>query len=126
MAVVAPAVPATTVPQANLTGQLVDVAIAANGATITNVSIIDQAGVSHTVGAGAGSYLLPPGYSIVMTYTVATPTWVWTDPLMAVGMNLQFGGYSAENLVLINQIAQLPLTVHGEAGQTGLGAAVSN
>jgi hypothetical protein len=126
VAVVAPAVPATTVPQANTTGQLVDVAISANGATITNVSIIDQAGVSHTMGTAAGSYLLPPGYSIVMTYTVATPTWIWTDPLMAVGENLQFGGYAAENLVLISQLLQLPLTAHAEGGQAGLGAVVSN
>jgi hypothetical protein len=126
MAVVAPAVPATGVQAANTTGQLVDVAINANGATITNVSIYDQAGVAHTVGTAAGSYLLPPGYSISIAYTVATPTWVWTDPLMAVGENLQFGGYSASNLVLINQILQLPLTAHGEAGQPGLGSVVSN
>jgi len=103
----------------------VDVAIAANGATITNVSITDQAGVAHTVGSAAGSYLLPPGYGISIAYTVATPTWVWTDPLM-VGANYQFGGYSASNLVLINQLSQLPLTAHSEAGQTGLGAVVSN
>lgn len=122
MAVVTPAVPGSTVLQANQTGQFVDVAI--TGGTMTNVSIVDQSGVSHTVGTGAGNYLLPPGYSISMTYSVA-PTWAWTDPAYSSEI-LQFGGYSSENLVLVNEISQLPFPAHSEAGQSGLGEAVSN
>jgi hypothetical protein len=122
MAVVTPAVPASVTAVANTTGQFVDVAVV--GGTMTNVSIIDQAGVSHTVGAGAGNYLLPPGYSIIMTYTVA-PTWTWTDPPYLAAV-MQFGGYSSPNLVLINEIGQLPFPAHGEVGQPGLGEAVSN
>lgn len=125
MAVVAPAVPATGVVALNTTGQFVDVAISANGATITNVSIVDQAGVSHTVGTAAGSYLLPPGYGISMAFTVATPTWIWTDPPYSAEV-LQFGGYSSPNLVLINEISQLPIPSHTEGGEPGLGEAVSN
>jgi hypothetical protein len=98
--------------------------VALSGFTATFVFIYDQAGTAHQVGTTNGSYLLPPGYSISITYSVVG-TWIWTDPLM-VGQNYQFGAYSAENLVLINQIAQLPLTAHGEAGQAGLGSVVSN
>jgi hypothetical protein len=119
MAVTTPAVPATTVPAANQTGQYVDVAV--TGGTMTNVSIINQAGTSTTVGAGAGNYGLPPGCSIVMTYTVA-PTWAWTDPLETGYAPT----YSAANLALINEIGQLPYPAHAEGGETGLGEAVSN
>ena len=125
MAVVAPAVPATGVVATNTTGQFVDVAISANGATITNVSIVDQTGVSHTMLTAAGSVLLPPGYGISIAYTVATPTWVWTDPEYSSEI-LQFGGYAASNLVLISQLSQQEFPAHSEVGQPGLGEAVSN
>ena len=54
MAVATPAIPASTVPVVNNTGQWVNCAIV--GGTMTNVSIN---GV--TAGAGAGNYALPPG-----------------------------------------------------------------
>lgn len=119
MAVATPAVPASLTPQANQTGQYVDVAI--TGGTMTNVSIIDQGGNVTTVGAGAGNYGVPPGCSIRMTYTVA-PTWAWTDPLETGYAPT----YSAENLALINEIGQLPYPAHSEGGESGLGEAVSN
>lgn len=64
-----PAVPATTVLQYNTTGQGVVVTI--TGGTMTNVSVNGA-----TVGAGAGTYYVPPGGNISMTYSVA-PTWAW-------------------------------------------------
>ena len=119
MAVATPAVPASTVSQVNNTGQYVDVAV--TGGTMTNVSVSNQAGSLTTVGTGAGNYGVPPGCSIVMTYSVA-PTWAWTDPL-ATGYTPT---YSAENLALINEIGQLPYPAHAEGGESGLGEAVSN
>lgn len=122
MAVATPAVPATGVVAQNTTGQYVDVSISANGATITNVSVTNQAGTPTTVGTAAGSYGVPPGCGISIAYTVATPTWAWTDPLETGYAPT----YSAENLALINEIGQLPYPAHSEGGETGLGEAVSN
>lgn len=114
MAVPTPAVPASTVAQPNQTGQYVDVAIV--GGTMTNVSVNGT-----TVGAGAGNYVIPPGGSITMTYTVA-PTWTWANPLDE-GYT---PAYSAENLNLVNQGRDLPWPAHAEGGEAGLGEAVSN
>jgi hypothetical protein len=72
-AVTAPAVPATTVPAQNTSPFPVQVVIAANGATITAVTVN---GV--TVGVAAGTYVVPAFGSIAISYTVATPTWAWT------------------------------------------------
>lgn len=66
----APAIPASLVAQANTTEENVLVVI--TGGTMTNVSVN---GV--TAGSGAGTYLVPTGGSITMTYSVA-PTWTWT------------------------------------------------
>ena len=72
----APAFPATTVAVANPYATPVAAVIAANGATITNVSVSGT-----TAGTGAGTYLIPVGGSISATYTVATPTWTWALPV---------------------------------------------
>jgi hypothetical protein len=71
---VQPAVPATTVAQQNVNSYPVQVVISANGATITAVIVN-----GITVGVLAGTYTVPAYGAISMTYTVATPTWVWTD-----------------------------------------------
>jgi hypothetical protein len=68
-----PAVPATTVAAQNVNSYPVQVVIAANGATITNVSVN---GV--TVGTAAGTYVVPAYGSISIAYAVAVPTWVWS------------------------------------------------
>lgn len=65
----APAVPASLAPVVNVTGQAMQVVITAG--TMTNVTVN---GV--TAGTGAGTYTVPAGASVVMTYTVA-PTWAW-------------------------------------------------
>ena len=72
----APAFPATTVAVANPYATPIAAAIAANGATITNVSV---SGV--TAGTTAGTYLIPVGGTISATFTVATPTWTWALPV---------------------------------------------
>lgn len=66
----APGVPASTTPVTNSNAWAVMVVI--TGGTMTAVVIN---GV--TVGAGAGTYWLPAGQAISLTYTVA-PTWTWT------------------------------------------------
>jgi hypothetical protein len=66
----APSVPASGTPVTNPSS--VPVTVVITGGTMTNVVIN---GVS--VGTGAGTYTLPPGAAITLTYTVA-PTWTWT------------------------------------------------
>jgi hypothetical protein len=69
-----PAVPASTVAQQNVNAVPVQVVIGANGATITAVVVN-----GITVGAAAGTYTVPAYGSISITYSVATPTWVWSS-----------------------------------------------
>lgn len=65
-----PAVPASTVAATNSSALPATVVI--TGGTMTNVSINGT-----TAGTGAGTYTVPAGGTITMTYTVA-PTWTWT------------------------------------------------
>lgn len=65
-----PAVPASTTPVTNTSAVAASVVI--SGGTLTNVSVN---GV--TVGTGDGTYTVPAGQTIAITYTVA-PTWTWT------------------------------------------------
>jgi hypothetical protein len=64
-----PAVPASTTPVTNTSSLPATVVIA--GGTMTNVAVN---GV--TAGTGAGTYTVPAGGTISLTYTVA-PTWTW-------------------------------------------------
>jgi len=65
-----PGVPLTTVPVTNTSPLPASVVI--SGGTITQVFVN---GVQ--VGTGAGTYIVPPGQTISITYSVA-PTWQWT------------------------------------------------
>lgn len=65
---------ATTVAQQNVNTYPVQVVIGANGATITAVVVN-----GITVGTAAGTYTVPAFGAISVTYTVATPTWAWTN-----------------------------------------------
>ena len=65
-----PAVPASTTPVTNTSPLPASVVI--SGGTLSNVSVN---GV--TVGSGDGTYTVPAGATIAITYTVA-PTWTWT------------------------------------------------
>jgi len=77
--VVTPAVPATTVPVTNTSQFPVAVTIAANGATISAITIN---GTSQ--GTAAGTYIVPAGGTIALSYTVATPTWTWATTVAGV------------------------------------------
>jgi hypothetical protein len=66
---------ASGVAQQNVNSYAVQVVISANGATISNVVVN---GIS--VGTSAGTYIVPAYGAISVTYTVATPTWVWSNP----------------------------------------------
>ena len=69
----APAVPGNGVAATNTTGSIVQVVI--SGGTLTAVVVN---GV--TVGTVAGTYLVPIGGTISITYSVA-PTWTWALPV---------------------------------------------
>lgn len=65
-----PAVPASTTPVTNASSLPAQVVI--SGGTLTNVSINGA-----TAGVGDGTYTVPAGQTIAITYSVA-PTWTWT------------------------------------------------
>lgn len=69
-----PAVPATGVAIQNPAPIGQTVVINANGATISAVVVN-----GITVGSGAGTYLVPAYGAISISYTIATPTWVWSN-----------------------------------------------
>jgi hypothetical protein len=73
-------VSATGVAQQNVNSYPVQVVIAANGATITNVTVN-----GITVGTAAGTYTVPAYGSISVAYSVAVPTWIWTNASAASG-----------------------------------------
>ena len=65
-----PSVPSSTVPAVNTSPLPATVVV--SGGTVSNVVVN---GVS--VGSGDGTYTVPPGQSITLTYSSA-PTWTWT------------------------------------------------
>lgn len=67
-----PAVPATTVTATNTSGSVVAVTI--TGGTLSSVNVNGS-----QVGTVAGTYLVPVGGTIAITYTVA-PGWAWALP----------------------------------------------
>lgn len=75
----APAVPATTVLATNPTSLAASVVI--TGGTLTVVKTGPQGTASYAaatqVGTTAGTYIVPPGGVIGITYSAA-PTWTWT------------------------------------------------
>lgn len=96
-----PAVPATGVAQQNVNQFPVQVVISANGATITNVSVN-----GITVGTAAGTYTVPANGAISIAYSVATPTWVWSNlnttiPAVPMGQNVNVGYYPGTKAVLL-------------------------
>jgi hypothetical protein len=70
----APGVPATNTPVSNTTGCEISVLI--SGGTLSNVQI-GPSGALVSVGTTDGTYSLPAGQEIELTYTTA-PTWTWT------------------------------------------------
>lgn len=78
-AVASPAVPLTTVPVTNSTGTVV--AVTVTGGTLTFVFVSGtQAGTT------AGTYLVPVGGTISVTYSAA-PTWAWALPAVSAGVS---------------------------------------
>lgn len=114
MAVTTPAVPASTVAAANTTGQDLDVLI--TGGTITFVFVNGA-----QVGTAAGSYNLPAGGNISITYSAA-PTWAWSNPNEMSGQPAQ----GAENTGPGNELTDEGAPAHAVGGETGLGIAEDN
>jgi len=91
-----PAVPASLTPVTNSSPMPVTVVI--TGGTMTNVSI-----GGTTVGTGAGTYTLPAGAAITLTYTVA-PTWTWTAQTLFGGQGyLQVTGFTGTSVTVAIQ-----------------------
>ena len=121
-----PAVPLTTVPVTNGTGTVVAVTISAG--TLTSVVVNGtQAGTT------AGTYLVPAGGAISVTYSVA-PTWAWALPVTngavsAGGTALPFaaGGTSfAVEQVLIVDPSGTPDVVKVNGTPTGTSVPVNS
>lgn len=111
MAVTTPAMPGTTVPVTNPTGQ--EIAVTVTGGTVSAMTVNGNAVTSP--------FALPPLGAVVLTYSAA-PTWLWQDPL-----DEDFEGYAAENTSQVyNQETDEPVTPHEVGGEAGLGVAEDN
>ncbi len=98
-----PSVPASGTPVANTSGTNVQVVV--TGGTMTQVLV---GGVQ--MGTGAGTYQVPAGSNIQLTYSVA-PTWAWTPQTvtfdMIVGRCTEPLGVDAPNTVARARIGTL-------------------
>ena len=74
IAVATPAVPATNTAEAN--GNGVPVLVTVTGGTVTAINVGSNAANLTATGQTSGSVIVPSGYAISITYTVA-PTWTW-------------------------------------------------
>jgi len=77
-----PAVPASTVAAANTTGTAVKVTIS-GGTSVTTVTVTGASGLG---GSGDGTYYVPAGGTIAVTYSGA-PTWAWALPAINAGVS---------------------------------------
>jgi hypothetical protein len=88
-----PAVPASTTPVTNTSALPATVVVSAG--TLTNVSVNGA-----TVGTGDGTYTVPPGGTIAITYSVA-PTWTWTlQTAYGAQMYLQVTGFTGTDATI--------------------------
>jgi hypothetical protein len=129
MSIPSPAAPATTVKVPNTTGQYA--CVTTSGATgITHVFVYDQSGNTVDYGTANGTFSVPPGGSISMTYSGGTLAWTWAaayQPYQSPAV------YASENLIT-NQASpndilhQLPVgsTSRSLAGGTGFWSGTSS
>jgi hypothetical protein len=100
-AVASPAVPLSTVAAANSTGTVVAVTISAGTLTFVFVN-------GTQAGTTAGTYLVPVGGTISVTYSVA-PTWAWALPatsasVVAGGTALTFAPTGTNTAFALGQV----------------------
>lgn len=141
MSVLAPTAPLTTVKVPNTTGQYVSVTT--SGATgITHIYVYDQSGNTTDYGTANGTFQIPPGGAISLTYSGGTLAWTWSNfyepnqyPPVYASENLTTAQASPNNL-----LQQLPGNVWapsrslaggtgcwaGTGSSTGLAVGVSN
>ena len=94
----APAVPASLSPATNTSPLPATVVV--SGGTVSNVAVN---GVN--VGTGDGTYTVPPGQSIVLTYSAA-PTWTWTlGTANGAQCHLQLTGFTGTSVTVTVQQA---------------------
>lgn len=87
----APALPATGVAATNNTGQAVAVTVA--GGTVSAIAVSGTTQSVNGVNTIAGTFVVPAGGTITVTYTVAPTTYLWqyglvTPVLMSPGVQL--------------------------------------
>jgi hypothetical protein len=120
-----PAVPLTTVPVANTTGQDITVVLAGGTATHIAVNGTDRGTTTPA------QVMLPAGGSIAVTYSAAF-VWAWMNYLNLDLLDSLGGVYNAPNLVAATGVSgyspvnALPYAAHSATGNTGLAVGVSN
>lgn len=123
--VLTPAVPASTVAAANMTGR--DLTVILGGGTVTHVTVngTDRATSSPAVVA------LPAGESITLTYSAA-PVWAWMDYLDMAWLDSLGTAYAQPNTVTPSGVSgyspvnALPYAAHATGGLSGLAVGVAN
>jgi hypothetical protein len=91
-----PAVPPSTVGVINTTNQNYTVVVSGGTVSLVNIGGLTNAGT------GDGTYIVPPGQSITLTYSVA-PTWTWTPTSVSQLGQYQGIAYNAGNKALLLQ-----------------------
>lgn len=120
-----PAVPATTVAAANITGQDITVIIASGTVTHVTVNGSDRATSSPA------NVMVPNGQTITLTYSAA-PVWAWMNFQNLNALDSLGTAYATNSTVLetgasgYSAVNDGQYAVHAEGGEAGLGSGVSN
>jgi hypothetical protein len=120
-----PAVPSSTTPVPNNTGQ--DISVVLLGGTVTHVTVN---GTDRATSSPA-NVMVPNGQSITLTYSGA-PVWAWMNFLNLDLLDSLGIAYASNNTVAASgasgysPVNDLPYAAHSEGGLAGLGVGVAN
>lgn len=120
-----PAIPASTVPVANTTGQ--DITVVLGAGTVTHITVNGTDRGTTT----PAQVMVPNGQSITLTYSVA-PVWAWLNFFNLDLLDSLGTSYSTANTVAPTGVSgyspanALPYAQHTATGSSGFGTGVSN
>jgi len=120
-----PAVPLTTVPVLNTTGQ--DITVVLTGGTTTHITVNGTDRGTTT----PAQVMVPNGASITLTYSAA-PVWAWMNYFNLDLLDSLGTTYATNNSILATGVSgysdvnALPYAQHGATGSANFGTGVSN
>jgi hypothetical protein len=120
-----PAIPVSTVPVMNTTGQ--DITVVLGAGTVTHITVNGTDRGTTT----PAQVMVPNGQSITLTYSVA-PVWAWLNFFNLDVLDSLGTVYATNNAILATAVSgyseanSLPYAQHAATGNSGFGTGISN